>query len=831
MNSGANPDRRQFNVKFRSGEEADIMKKQFLSTFFVVLLLTVSFELGHSEAAMLTENGPQVAPFGSLEYAQIFFQPAQSRGNGKEPCVAINSVGDIMQVHRSQDRLDLWTRCGTLNSNNTITWGVSSGYGGGVTPSIAMSDPTDGIGYYFEMHQSENTDHLWYSWGEYQSKQRTFVEWGNHSIESGMNPSVAIMNNGSLVNVHESQDHDDLWYRCGHIDFQTKRVEWADSHGYGGGVTPSIAMIRDVDSPYKGFLVEVHQSQDHDTLWYRVGRNQGPIIKWSEQPFESYTKGANPSVTVTNDGYVIESHESQDSDTLWYMVGKIDFDKWTIDWGPSREYDNGVSPSVAMNENFVVQIHKSEDHDALWYTSALIFDHSRWMEGLRNVIGDKPLWQITLPGTHDAGMYTTHDILIQEFHWLEKYAKTWVRDHWVKTQGQTIYEQLMGGVRYLDLRPAVHHSEYYYIYHSFAGPEVYQVLSDIRAFMDYSQKTGAGELVIVALSHMRSFGVSNYKELGALITEYLEPYLYTVQDPQKANFLETTFNQYTKTGSPRVLFLVKSTEYEDWVNSGVKPPPGVWPYQEMDSGDLPVPVSGNMRIINDYANKYERLKMEKDQFFKLVSTQGGNDKRMFLLSWTLTAPEDGKWWAARFLGYSPHSIHDMSQSAKPDLAPFLRTYSDRYKINILFTDYYQEAATPDLAYLMNKGVLTEPPGPPALDIKANGHDDPVLIKSGTPVTITVTLNPGYRENLNADLWIAASTPKGWYSYVNFLGWQEGLKPYDQDILTEISPPLELPGLSLSNGVYTYYFAVDDNADGLPDAAWVDQVDVNVTSWR
>ena len=139
------------------------MKKQFLSTFFVVLLVTVSFELGHSEVAMLTENGAQVPPFGPVDYAQILFQPAQSGGNGKEPCVAINSVGDIMQVHRSQDRLDLWTCCGTLNSNNTITWGKSSGYGGGLTPSIAMSDPTDGIGYYFEMHQSENTNGLWYS--------------------------------------------------------------------------------------------------------------------------------------------------------------------------------------------------------------------------------------------------------------------------------------------------------------------------------------------------------------------------------------------------------------------------------------------------------------------------------------------------------------------------------------------------------------------------------------------------------------------------------------------------------------------------------------------
>ena len=173
----------------------------------------------------------------------------------------------------------------------------------------------------------------------------------------------------------------------------------------------------------------------------------------------------------------------------------------------------------------------------------------------------------------------------------------------------------------------------------------------------------------------------------------------------------------------------------------------------------------------------------------------------------------------------------MSQDAKSYLAPFLRTYSHRYWINILLTDYYEEAATPDLAYLLNKRLLTEPPGPPALDIKANGHDDRILIRPGTPVSITVSLDPGYRENLNADWWIAVNTPMGWYSYVDSEGWQPGLQPYIQTPLIGLTSPLELPGISLGNGLYIYYFAVDDNADGVPDAAWVDKVGVNITSWR
>ena len=80
---------------------------------------------------------------------------------------------------------------------------------------------------------------------------------------------------------------------------------------------------------------------------------------------------------------------------------------------------------------------------------------------------------------------------------------------------------------------------------------------------------------------------------------------------------------------------------------------------------------------------------------------------------------------------------------------------------------------------MNQGLLTAAPGPPALDIKANGQDDALFVTPETPISLTISFDPGYRENLNADWWIA----------------------------------------------------VDDNADGVPDVRWVDRVDVDMTCWR
>lgn len=90
----------------------------------------------------------------------------------------------------------------------------------------------------------------------------------------------------------------------------------------------------------------------------------------------------------------------------------------------------------------------------------------------------------------------------------------------------------------------------------------------------------------------------------------------------------------------------------------------------------------------------------------------------------------------------------------------------------------------------------------------------------------------HTESQKTDQWISLDTPMGWYSYVKSSGWQQGLIPYDQPVLTEFLPTLEIPGISFSKtGIYTYYFAVDDNVDAQPDGSWKDSVTVDVTCWR
>jgi hypothetical protein len=118
-----------------------------------------------------------------------------------------------------------------------------------------------------------------------------------------------------------------------------------------------------------------------------------------------------------------------------------------------------------------------------------------------------------------------------------------------------------------------------------------------------------------------------------------------------------------------------------------------------------------------------------------------------------------------------------------------------------------------------------------VDIKANGSDGPITVSATDTVSITVRLDPGDHTGQNADWWLVTSQspPFVWYSYVYPLGLREGIRVSLQNPLFELSPSLEVLNMNLPAGRHTFCFAVDENADGIPDATWLDFVDVEVLS--
>lgn len=122
---------------------------------------------------------------------------------------------------------------------------------------------------------------------------------------------------------------------------------------------------------------------------------------------------------------------------------------------------------------------------------------------------------------------------------------------------------------------------------------------------------------------------------------------------------------------------------------------------------------------------------------------------------------------------------------------------------------------------------------PFVDVKANGQDDPLIIDPNTPVSITVSLNPGGYASQNADWWVAESTPSGTFNYYDLStgSMVPGLLPTHQGPLFNLGTTQLLNSSDLMVGAHTFYFGVDLNMNGLLDmnSIYYDSVVVNVTT--
>ncbi len=133
----------------------------------------------------------------------------------------------------------------------------------------------------------------------------------------------------------------------------------------------------------------------------------------------------------------------------------------------------------------------------------------------------------------------------------------------------------------------------------------------------------------------------------------------------------------------------------------------------------------------------------------------------------------------------------------------------------------------EIPEIMNTDFLFGAGDAPVPDIKANGSDGPLTISQGETLTVTIALEPGSSEGKDADCWVAAyGDHSGWWSYAHSQGWVEGIIPWAQAPLYPLSSTVVLEAV-LPGDNYTFYFAVDDNADGNPDTKWLDSVQVEV----
>lgn len=107
------------------------------------------------------------------------------------------------------------------------------------------------------------------------------------------------------------------------------------------------------------------------------------------------------------------------------------------------------------------------------------------------------------------------------------------------------------------------------------------------------------------------------------------------------------------------------------------------------------------------------------------------------------------------------------------------------------------------------------------NVLINGRATPVTVSAGEAPTVQISMNPANYAGYPCDWWLVVNANGSWY-YASAIGvWNAvpnimNAHTLYQGPLVNISPLTVLSGIPLQNGVYTFYFGVDDIMDGLLD---------------
>jgi hypothetical protein len=315
-------------------------------------------------------------------------------------------------------------------------------------------------------------------------------------------------------------------------------------------------------------------------------------------------------------------------------------------------------------------------------------DRARWME--QTLDFSKALKDISIPGSHDAGMYISSN------------CSPGAASCNTETQKQPMLGQLEAGMRYFDLRPVWTRGAFCTGHFSQVdvlggqgcnGGTLTEIFTGVNDFLSRGNK----ELVILKLSHYYdrdadrfSFNERQLGELIDLVTRMLGKWLY-VNDT--GNRLAAIPLSQIIGGSGKVIAVFDDLP-DQLVQSGVYQysdysPPS--PRKGMTCGDQPGTVSGALSVYDKYSESNDVGFMRKDQLDKLdCAVNHGGD--LFVLSWTLTqSPVQ----ASGCLIGAAASIIALADKAIESIFPDLRGHiiTSANVPNIVYLDVSPEQAT------------------------------------------------------------------------------------------------------------------------------------------
>ncbi|MFJ2673767.1 hypothetical protein [Streptomyces sp. NPDC087525] len=267
-----------------------------------------------------------------------------------------------------------------------------------------------------------------------------------------------------------------------------------------------------------------------------------------------------------------------------------------------------------------------------------------WMSQIKNVIGDRPLNKIVMPGSHDAGSWSiTPSSGVCDAGSEAAMAKRFpgVAANLSVTQYSPIVEQLNSGSRYLDLRLCKQNGQWY-TYHG--GPRGALFLDDTVTgrkgeineiaewLRDHPEEIVTIELRTAAPADSdpspdRDTAVEDYREA----VERLGQAIGTSRMADQTRLSpRSTYNQFMAAGANVVLIDTRSLTNNAWA----------WPNDRVETRDSYLENKDTVALLNNllgspspYGSAATQLSAQAlNQNHKSLRTQQGDPNRLFVLS-------------------------------------------------------------------------------------------------------------------------------------------------------------------------------------------------------
>jgi hypothetical protein len=199
------------------------------------------------------------------------------------------------------------------------------------------------------------------------------------------------------------------------------------------------------------------------------------------------------------------------------------------------------------------------------------FERRFWL-GDHDELQRRPLWSLSLPGTHHASFYELTD------NWapVDVLSRGHV-ERWTRPQSNDVATQLADGIRYLDVRPHFdpEADPTLWAHHDIArGPPLEAIVSDLGEFLAAANReAGGNEFVLVKLSGFDGFDEEGRRQLRTLLERHLGPYALELPEREPAATLERSLSSFD---GPRVGLLYDgfdpwagvADERERWLRDG-----------------------------------------------------------------------------------------------------------------------------------------------------------------------------------------------------------------------------------------------------------------------